>query len=405
MLNMRRLLFFLLFVGSLAAGVVFNAAGRYRDVYSSICDLTEDHFYRADSRLEDWVALCRTRAAKLSIFANSDRLLADVLDTMNEMGVSHFQIYSPVEDRQLWKGEAIDTGIRARYVEDHLVVYRVLPDSAGLGAGVRVGDEILKITGTDQVTPWGAQHRSGRFQLRRGERALEVDLASHTMTPDFSPRLIPVNASTAVVEIPSFRSEFFEPAAWTKFARGLGKYSHLILDVRENAGGNFVAMLRALSTFQCGGRSVGVLVQPRKKLPDKASFEDNTDDRYQIDELDRFRSLGLTTFSKYGCFKGKVTVLIAAETSSVAEIFANSFFFRPNSRVWGQPSAGDVVLAVWYDLPALGPGFSVSIPEAVYLSPTKKELEGKGVWPQRELFYDLKQALAGKDNWITEAAR
>jgi carboxyl-terminal processing protease len=402
---MRRPLFFLLFLLSLGLGVYFNSLSRLREVYRSVCDLTEEHFYREDEQLERWLKECHKRAARFPAKGKVDDLVGDIQDLMSLMKISHFQIYNPIEDKRMWKGESIDTGIRSRYVEDHLVVYKVLPGSGAEAAGVRAGDDILAISGAEQITPWGAMRRSGRFTLRRTGRQLTVDIISKDLVADATPKFQRLSATTAVVELPSFRSDFFDHEAWRRFAAQFAGYQNLILDLRENSGGNFVAMLRALSTFQCGGRRIGVLEQPRRQGPAKPAFDNNTSDDYQIRELDKFRSLGLQTFSDYGCYVGRVTVLVGPETSSTAEIFANSFFARKNSRVWGQPTAGDVVLAVWFDLPALGPGFSISIPEAVYLTPEKKELEGQGVWPQRELYYDLKEALLGKDSWIEASLR
>lgn len=402
---MRRLLFFLLFGLSLILGLYLNHLSRYREVFRSICDLTEEHFYRDDERLKQWLVECHLRAARISAFSSVDQLLGDVQDLMNEMNVSHFQIYNPIEDRRMWKGESIDTGIRSRFVEDHLVVYKVLEQSAAAVAGVQIGDDILKIGGAEQLTPWGAEHRSGRFWLRRGKIELTADLAAKTLKMDLAPKLLRVNAQTAIVDLPSFRSEFFDREAWRRFSAQFNSYSNLIIDLRQNSGGNFVAMLRALSTFHCASQNMGRLVQPRKKSANKMSFDDNISDDFQIGELDRFRSIGLVTFADYGCFTGKATLLVGPDTASVAEIFANSFKWRKGSRVWGQPTAGDVVLAVWFDLPTLGPGFSVSIPEAVYQTPKKEELEGHGVSPEKELYYDLETALQGKDNWIIEALR
>ena len=51
---------------------------------------------------------------------------------------------------------------------------------------------------------------------------------------------------------------------------GVSIVSRLIVDVRENAGGNFVAMLRALSTLQCGGRTIGTLEQPPPENGERA---------------------------------------------------------------------------------------------------------------------------------------
>lgn len=400
---MRRLFFLGLFALCFAVGLALSQAGRHRDVYRTICDLTAGHFYKDNEKLVSWVRECRLKAAQIPITTTVAQLLAGVQDHMNELNVSHFSIYTPVEDRKLWRGESVDTGIRARYIEDHLVVYHVFTDSAAAKAGVRAGDEIKRLPGSDQVTPWGAEHRAGVFHLLRKGQPLEIAIAPASIIVDASPVLTALSRDTGLLTISSFRAEFFEREAWLKVAAQLANYKHVVIDVRENAGGNFVAMLRALSTFTCGERVVGRLLQPRKSAPDRDGFDDNTQDAHQIELLEHYHSLGLKTFDGYGCFKGRVTVLISSETASVAEIFADSFKYRPNARVWGQPSAGDVVLAVWYDLPALGMGYSFSIPEAIYLNQAKKELEGEGVFPQKELFYDLQTALRGQDNWLIEA--
>lgn len=406
---MRRLLCFLLFLSCLAVGGWITHKGRYRDAFRAVCDLTAERFYKPDHKLRSWLRTCRKRADHVSWFTNETHLLRDIQDLLNELQVSHLQVYDPHEDRRLWKGESIDTGIRSRYVEDSLVVYRVEKQSAAESAGVRKGDEILKISGAEQVTPWGAMRRTGQFLLKRyhpdsSPTEIPVEIQAKTLRVDASPRLEKLDGRTALLEIDSFRAEFFEPSEWRKLIAPLNSFEHVIVDVRENTGGSFVAMLRALSTFHCGGKRMGSLVQPRKSLPVKESFDDNASDAHQIEELSRYRSLGLVTFDDYGCFQGRTTVLVGPETSSVAEIFAHSFYQRPKSRVWGQPTAGDVILAVWYELPMLGPGYSFSIPEAVYLTNDREELEGRGVTPQKELYHELTSSLAGKDSWI-EAAR
>jgi carboxyl-terminal processing protease len=353
--------------------------------------------------LRNWISECRYRAAKEPLFTGSERLLADIQDQLNELTVSHFQIYDPNEDKRLWKGESVDTGIRSRYIEEFLIVYKVEKNSAGEIAGILPGDEIVAISGTDQVTPWGAMRRTGEFTIKRDGLEKKVVIEAKSLQVDMSPQLRPLEGGAAVLEINSFRSEFFANDDWRKFTLKLRPYNHLIIDLRDNAGGNFAAMLRALSTFTCKSELVGTIVQPRKRLPTKKFFDDDTSDDHQIKELDRYGNINLRTFETYGCFTGRVTILIDSDTSSVAEIFAHSFLRRKNARVWGQPTAGDVVLAVWYDLPLLGAGYSFSIPEAEFLTPQKEELEGRGVSPQKELQYDLRVSRAGKDSWIEQA--
>lgn len=401
---MRRFLYFSIFIASLAGGIAIHEASRNREIFRMVCDLTEMHFYKDGPEIQKWMSECRRKAAFASWKLGRTQLIEQIQDHMNLLNVSHFLIYTPAEDRKLWQGQAVDTGIRARFVEDRLIVYKIIAGSAAEAAGVRPGDELVEIVGVSQVTPWGAQNRSGGFNFRRGEDIYNVEIIATELVITDHPRAVRLDSRTVLLDIPSFRSEFFDKESWMKLVGQFDAVDHVIIDLRENAGGNFVAMLRALSTFTCGPQSVGTLVQPRKGGDDKEAFDDNTGDLYQIAELEKYRSLGLYTFAGYGCFRGKVTVLIGPDTSSVSEIFANAFFMRERSRVWGQPTAGDVVLAVWYDLPVLGPGFSMSIPEAVFLTPEQEELENRGVAPQKEIYYDLKHALAGKDSFI-EAAR
>lgn len=390
-------------MASLWAGFSFQQLGRNGEVFRSICDLTEDNYYKPGEALEKWLRECRRQAARVRSNAPAAEVVDQIQDLMGLMNVSHFMIYSPQEDKKLWQGRAVDTGIRSRYVEEHLIIYRVFKDSPAEKAGLRAGDEIIEIEGATQVTPWGAQNRSGTFTYIRGDDTRSTKVEGVELNVDGGPSLTRLNATTGLLEIPSFRSEFFRD--WNDLHKRFNGFNHLIVDLRENAGGNFVAMLRALSTFHCGVISAGILERPRKEGEDKPAFDDIMEDAYQISELEKYRSLGLMTYDRYGCFKGKVTVLIGSDTSSVSEIFAYSLSRRPNSRVWGQPSAGDVVLAVWYDLPALGRGYSVSIPEAVYLTPEKDELENRGVAPQREIFYNLAQARSGRDTMIVEALK
>ncbi len=390
---------------SLGAGLFAHQGSRNREVFRSICDLTENNFYKEDAKLNAWVAKCRRLAAQVPGGLTKAQLVEVIQDHMSGLNVSHYLIYSPAEDKKMWTGVAVDTGIRSRYVEDHLVVYKIIPGSGALKAGVRPGDEIIGITGTEQVTPWGAQNRSGTYSVMRGEDVLNLEVTAAELITESGPEVTPLRNGSVLLEIPSFRSEYFEAKKWRETAAGLRGFHHVIVDLRQNAGGNFVAMLRALSFFHCQGKSMGVLVRPRKPGEFKPAFEDNTEDSFQIQELEKYQKLGLVTFDGYGCYPGNVTVLIGSDTSSVSEIFAHSFFSRLKSRVWGQPSAGDVVLAVWYDLPALGKGYSISIPEAVYLTPEEKELENEGVFPQKEIFYDLKLSLQGKDTFVEEALR
>jgi C-terminal processing protease CtpA/Prc len=107
----------------------------------------------------------------------------------------------------------------------------------------------------------------------------------------------------------------------------------------------------------------------------------------------------LKTFDGYGCYKGRTLVLVDQNTSSVSEIFAHAM-----PKVWGLLTAGQVVMARWFSIGSLGGGdFAMSIPIAGFRAPNGDEIEKDGVRPSHLLSYDLKKALSGEDNWLSEA--
>jgi C-terminal processing protease CtpA/Prc len=400
---MRRLSIFLGFIFFIFAGLRLIQRSVISDGVHSICTTVSEHFYRTDGGFQAWVDDCFEQARSVGLWTSQAAAVTDLQELMDRLGVSHFRIYTPQEDSKIWKGEAVDTGVRARWVEDHLVVFFVYKGSEGEKAGVKPGDDIIAIDGSTHVSPWGVQNRAGKYLVQRRKKKMEIAVNLGPLQVDSAPQLRDLGNGTGLLAISSFRSEYFAAASWRRMVSRLQAYSHLVIDIRDNVGGNFVAMLRALSSFTCEVRGEGVLIQPRKVLPDLTEIPDEMSDDFQIKELDKYHSIRLKTFSNYGCYSQPITVLIDSNTASVSEIFAQAMRFRPNTRLWGQPTSGDVVLAVWYDLPLFGRGYSISIPEAVYLTENHESLEGQGVYPEQELYYDLPTALRGEDSWIDRA--
>jgi hypothetical protein len=57
-------------------------------------------------------------------------------------------------------------------------------------------------------------------------------------------------------------------------------------------------------------------------------------------------------------------------------------------------------LGVWYELEKLGPGYSISIPEAYFQDTKGGMYEGVGVEPDRLLHYEISDLVLGKDSWL-----
>lgn len=376
-----------------------------RHAVFDICDLVEAKFYLEDDNLKNWVKGCRKIGSSLNAFSSRDKAVRLLRRQMESMNVSHFLIYTPVEDAKLWKGQAVETGLKTRWMEDHLMIYQIVPGSPGERAGFRLGDEILKINEIEVNNAEDPATRSGHYKIERDGKRQTIHLIAGDVQLDSQPSIKSLDGRTALVTLSSFRGEYFEKEAWKDFVKKWHAYDRLIFDLRENAGGNLVSMLRALSPIFCRPTQVGLLKQPRKMNIEPQKFDDVISDDEQIDKITGSGDIELTTFDGYGCYKGSVGLLIGSHTASVSEIFASAIKYRSRAKVFGQPTAGDVVLAIWYDLPAIGPGYTISIPEALYVTREGKKLEGEGVFPQQEIYDDLVVWRKGQDSWIRSALK
>jgi C-terminal processing protease CtpA/Prc len=95
--------------------------------------------------------------------------------------------------------------------------------------------------------------------------------------------------------------------------------------------------------------------------------------------------------------------LFNSDTASVSEILVEALRTRARTRLIGQRTNGEVVMASYYRLPLLGPGYSVSIPEAIYRTTDGRILEGQGVEPHVDVREKLSDALRGGDTFIEVA--
>jgi C-terminal processing protease CtpA/Prc len=129
-------------------------------------------------------------------------------------------------------------------------------------------------------------------------------------------------------------------------------------------------------------------------LPDDLSAQ------IQLERLTRDGALSLMSHSQQLCYSGPVLVLVDEETASVAEIFAQAMKERPETRVLGWPTAGQVVMARWFELDSIGPGYNLVLPVARYDSAKGQTLERRGVRPDVELIRDLQSTQRLGDPWL-----
>lgn len=424
-------LFFVLTVSaifSLAFYLAFTAveyaglAKAHRDV---CLRLRSDYVKKNEPRVQQFVHRCLNETEKDVARALSDRFNVDprrgLIEVLNQrlsaLRVSHLYAFAPAETVALWTGEAVDTGARGRLVDGEIIVTRTLPNSPASLAGVHAGDLVLAVDGIPVQDPDDLRHQSGFWEIiRPDETRVNLPVKAEVVQENLAPYWIEKQERRGirVLKIPSFLAQAIESDRWQIVADEISEIQNrgdrLVVDLRGNAGGSFPAMLRVLGAVSCEKNLVGWIYRDeppneawRKSDIAKLQMKNNIAAEPQLEQLESDGAISLIPFQERNCFDGPLVVLIDQGTGSVSEVFAQAIKERPRSYVMGWRSAGQVVMARWFQIAGLSSDYTISIPVALYRSAKGQELEGVGVSPDQILTDDLKRWRSPRDPWIDEA--
>ncbi|MNK07454.1 putative CtpA-like serine protease [compost metagenome] len=392
----------LLACGFAFMGFHFTVKKTFVNPYPVVCDLVYEKIYLDNKAMEKWRKTCMRRTRLVSPYSKKELIVKDLNNVLALLKVSHLEIFRPSEVRQIWKGQNLETGIESEFVDSELVIFKVHPKSPAEKAGLHRGDIITTING-EQPSPWTAVREGGSYIIQNSQGERRVPLKPAEVKRDEEIRLIPLMNKKAHLVVPSFRAEFFTDEKLNAIVKDLSFYQEIVVDLRGNSGGNFVAGLKLLSPFLCKPTVVGSLVKPRLKEKTKVVMKDDLNDMKQLELLDHHQEVVLESFPSASCFKGKVKVLVDGKTSSVAEMVAQAFKELKGAPLLGSPSRGELLVGVWYPLDELSKGTQISIPEAVYISTQGRHIENEGVKLDRVLYYNLVEMQAGIDSWVKRA--
>lgn len=374
----------------------------FRNPYVVVCDLIREKIFLSDSEMQSWNEICQRRSQLVTPFSSKSLIMQDLNNIFELLKVSHLEIYDALKVQALWEGQNLETGIESEFVDSELVIFKVHPNSPASRLGVKKGD-IIKTINAEQPSPWRAQSSAGIFQIQRAGGILELEIKSELIQRFEEVQFEKLNARTGLVTVPSFRASFFEKNKIEDLQKQILGLNKVIVDLRGNIGGNFVAGLRFLSLFFCEPKEIGRLIKPRSSQVSIGVLADDLKDENQLAILGRHREVLLKTFSQNDCFRGDVRVLVDGKTASVAEMVAQALKELRKSPIVGQPSRGQLLVGVWYPVPELGEGVQVSIPEALYESQKKHRLEAAGVELDQVYYYDLREMQSGVDSWVRKA--
>ncbi|HEX8708447.1 MAG TPA: S41 family peptidase [Pyrinomonadaceae bacterium] len=380
-------------------------------VFDDAWQTIRDRYYDPTFNGLDWQA---ERAALRPLAAEADspaELYAVLRRMVNALRDAHTRVYAPDEKFDWQHPRFISVGVSLREVGGQAVVFAVEPGSAAERAGMRAGDLLLSIDGepagtvfarrlqeqtgastraaarlqamsrlfegprdsTVRVVWAGADERERTTTLRREWREREPTLRVRRIRHDYG--LAEFDVFTQAVAVEFMRA----------LERRLGGVRGLVIDLRNNGGGEAEAMTEIASAFLPYGRSLG-------RFTDRAGrirFEPQT------------RAVMLLAPDAIKSFRAPLVILTSERTSSAAEIFAAALKEAGLATIIGQNTCGCVLAIRRRHI--LPDGGELDVSEMDYRTAGGMRLEGAGVVPDEKITLDRQDLRARRDRALERA--
>jgi C-terminal processing protease CtpA/Prc len=169
------------------------------------------------------------------------------------------------------------------------------------------------------------------------------------------------------------------------FSRDMKGVRGVILDFRNNGGGDTEAMTEIASAFLPGGTALGLFTARDGGIALAPQTRNAT--IFSSDPLFRFT--------------GPMVILVGDRTSSAAEIFTSVMKQSARATVIGQPTCGCVLgIRGAHSLPD---GGSLEVSEMDFKTPSGIRLEGNPIAPDRQVQVTTEDIRRGRDRAVAEA--
>jgi carboxyl-terminal processing protease len=379
-------------------------------VFDDVWETVRDRYYDPRLRGLDWEAereKFRPLAARAETTAELYTVLRNMLTALKD---PHTRVYAPDERFDWQHPRFISIGISVREVGGVPVVVSVERKSEAERAGLREGDVVTRIDnepaldvfarrlkeqpGAQALAATRLQAMSKLFEGRRDSAVSISWLGSDgkektaTLKREWRERSTDLRVRR-VRDVGIIEFDVFTQSSAIDFMRALeGKLRDargLVIDLRNNGGGEAEAMTEVASAFLPAGTGLG-------------RFTDRTG-RIQFEPRTRARMLYAP--DRIETFRAPVIILTSGRTSSAAEIFVAAMKEAHRTVVIGQDTCGCVLAIQRRHI--LPDGGELDVSEMDYFTARGTRLEGAGLIPDEVITLERQDLRAHRDRAIERA--
>lgn len=377
---------------------------RAKDMLNEVKKEIKSKYYDSTYHGVDIDAQFKLAEEKLNKAASLGQAFGIIAQAVLELNDSHTTFYPPSRPARF------EYGWRMQMIGDKCFVTAVKPKSDAEKQGLKPGDEILSIEGFRPTRKdlWKMNYyynalspRAGlnlKVQSPNAKEVRELNIASK-VTPlknvlsfedlihDYSlngnrvieHRFVKMG-NTVIWKMPSFATD---PDLIDTIMRGrISQSANLILDLRNNGGG-YVVSLEGLAGYFVDKDTKIADLKGRKEMKPQMAISKGKD-----------------------VYKGKLIVLIDADSGSAAEIFARFIQLEKRGVVIGEQSSGKVMQSRPVTMQTGADSFSLygmNLTNADVIMSDEKSLENIGVMPQILLLPTGADLAAQRDIVLTAA--
>jgi C-terminal peptidase prc len=380
-------------------------------VFDDVWETVSERYYDPAFHGVDWAAQRATFRPQAALAAGAAELYDILRRMLGSLRDAHTRVYPPDEKFDWQHPHFLSVGISVREVASQPVVVQVERGSLAERAGLRAGDLIESVDGEPAPALFARRlkEQSGYstvaatrlhamatlFAGPRDSRVLvgwidalgvprEASLLREWRERDATLHVERLKGDYGLVQFDAFTPESardFLHAMEGKLAGVRG----LVLDLRNNGGGEAEAMTEIASAFLPVGSRLGQFIDRTGRVADEPQT----------------RAAMLFAPETIRRFNAPVIVLTSERTSSAAEIFTAALKDARRAAIIGGPTCG-CVLAIRHQH-ALPDGGELDVSEMDYKTEGGTRLEGVGIIPDETVKLNRKDLQARRDRALQRA--